>query len=92
LATPLGQLPTRSAGGSVYRRQRTLPRGQADRDELAARRAAWVRSIGCRGFCVPTGVDASTPISFGMTEHQGSHKVWGTQLDAQARYQVLELE
>jgi ABC-type branched-subunit amino acid transport system substrate-binding protein len=32
------------------------------------------------------------PISFGLTEHQGSHKVWGTQLDAQARYEVLDLE
>ena len=33
-----------------------------------------------------------TPVSFGMTEHQGSHKVWGTQLDAQGRYEVLDLE
>ncbi len=33
-----------------------------------------------------------TPITFGLTEHQGSHKVWGTQLDAQGRYDVLDLE
>lgn len=33
-----------------------------------------------------------TPITFGLTEHQGSHKVWGTQLDAQGRYQVLDLD
>jgi branched-chain amino acid transport system substrate-binding protein len=33
-----------------------------------------------------------TPVSFGLTEHQGSHKVWGTQLDAQGRYEVLDLE
>jgi ABC-type branched-subunit amino acid transport system substrate-binding protein len=33
-----------------------------------------------------------TPISFGMTEHQGSHKVWGTQLDDTGHYQPLDLE
>ncbi|HKE15209.1 MAG TPA: ABC transporter substrate-binding protein [Kofleriaceae bacterium] len=33
-----------------------------------------------------------TPITFGLTEHQGSHKVWGTLLDAQGHYEVLELE
>jgi branched-chain amino acid transport system substrate-binding protein len=33
-----------------------------------------------------------TRISFGLTEHQGSHKVWGTQLDAQGRYEVIDLE
>jgi len=33
-----------------------------------------------------------TPITFGPTEHQGSHKVWGTQLDAAANFQALDLE
>jgi serine/threonine protein kinase len=32
-----------------------------------------------------------SPINFGMSEHQGSHKVWGTVLDKNCRYQVLEL-
>jgi ABC-type branched-subunit amino acid transport system substrate-binding protein len=31
-------------------------------------------------------------ITFGIAEHQGSHKVWGTQLDAQGQYQVIDLE
>jgi branched-chain amino acid transport system substrate-binding protein len=33
-----------------------------------------------------------TPITFGRTEHQASHKVWGTQLDANGHYQEIELE
>jgi branched-chain amino acid transport system substrate-binding protein len=33
-----------------------------------------------------------TPISFGPSEHQGSHKVWGTVLDGRAAYQSLDLE
>jgi branched-chain amino acid transport system substrate-binding protein len=33
-----------------------------------------------------------TPLSFGRTEHQSSHKVWGTQLDQNGRYQPLELQ
>ena len=32
-----------------------------------------------------------TLVNFGRTEHQGIHKVWGTQLDAQGRYQPIEL-
>jgi ABC-type branched-subunit amino acid transport system substrate-binding protein len=32
------------------------------------------------------------PISFGSTEHQGSHKVWGTQLNEYGRYQAIDLE
>ena len=32
------------------------------------------------------------PISFGPTEHQGSHKVWGTQLTESGRYQAIDLE
>ena len=33
-----------------------------------------------------------TPLTFGRTEHQGSHKVWGTQLDAAGRYQAIDLQ
>ncbi|GAC1343275.1 MAG: hypothetical protein NVSMB23_16900 [Myxococcales bacterium] len=32
------------------------------------------------------------PMNFGMSEHQASHKVWGTVLDAQGNYQPLELD
>jgi hypothetical protein len=31
-------------------------------------------------------------ISFGPTEHQGSHKVWGSQLNENGRYQAIDLE
>jgi branched-chain amino acid transport system substrate-binding protein len=33
-----------------------------------------------------------TPLSFGRTEHQGSHKVWGTQLNEAGHYQALDLQ
>jgi branched-chain amino acid transport system substrate-binding protein len=33
-----------------------------------------------------------TQVAFGPTEHQGSHRVWGTVLDATGSYQPLELE
>jgi branched-chain amino acid transport system substrate-binding protein len=33
-----------------------------------------------------------TPISFGRSEHQASHKVWGTQLDAAGHYQPIDLQ
>jgi branched-chain amino acid transport system substrate-binding protein len=33
-----------------------------------------------------------TPISFGRSEHQASHKVWGTQLDATGHYQPIDLQ
>ena len=33
-----------------------------------------------------------TLIGFGPTEHQGSHKVWGLQLDANGRYVQVDLE
>ena len=33
-----------------------------------------------------------TPISFGRSEHQGVHKVWGTQLDTNGRYQPIDLQ
>jgi ABC-type branched-subunit amino acid transport system substrate-binding protein len=33
-----------------------------------------------------------TPLSFGPSEHQGSHKVWATILDAGLKFQNLELD
>ena len=33
-----------------------------------------------------------TPVNFGRTEHQGVHKVWGTQLDANGHYQAIDLQ
>jgi branched-chain amino acid transport system substrate-binding protein len=33
-----------------------------------------------------------TLVSYGRAEHQGSHKVWGTQLDASGHYQSIELQ
>jgi branched-chain amino acid transport system substrate-binding protein len=33
-----------------------------------------------------------TPLSFGRTEHQASHKIWGTALDENGLYQPIELE
>jgi serine/threonine protein kinase/ABC-type branched-subunit amino acid transport system substrate-binding protein len=31
-------------------------------------------------------------ISYSLSEHQGSHKVWGTQLDQNCKYKVVDLE
>lgn len=31
------------------------------------------------------------PVTFGENEHQGSHKVWGTQLDETGHYQPIDL-
>jgi branched-chain amino acid transport system substrate-binding protein len=33
-----------------------------------------------------------TLVNFGPAEHQGLHKVWGTQLDASGHYQAIELQ
>jgi branched-chain amino acid transport system substrate-binding protein len=33
-----------------------------------------------------------TPLTFGRAEHQGSHKVWGTQLDDKGHYQAIDLQ
>ncbi|HEX4382754.1 MAG TPA: ABC transporter substrate-binding protein, partial [Myxococcales bacterium] len=40
------------------------------------------------------GIDLGigAPMSFGMSEHQASHKIWGTVLDANGQYQPLDLE
>jgi ABC-type branched-subunit amino acid transport system substrate-binding protein len=37
-------------------------------------------------------IGIGTPISYGLSEHQGSHKVWGTILDEHATYKVIDLE
>jgi serine/threonine protein kinase/ABC-type branched-subunit amino acid transport system substrate-binding protein len=33
-----------------------------------------------------------TRIGFSLSEHQGSHKVWGTRLDRECRYQAVDLD
>ncbi|MGB6860980.1 MAG: ABC transporter substrate-binding protein, partial [Pseudolabrys sp.] len=33
-----------------------------------------------------------TPVSFGRSEHQAVHKVWGSQLDDTGRYQPIDLQ
>jgi branched-chain amino acid transport system substrate-binding protein len=33
-----------------------------------------------------------TPLNFGRAEHQASHKIWGTALDENGRFQPIELE
>ena len=33
-----------------------------------------------------------TPVTFGRSEHQGVHKVWGTELDATGHYQPIDLQ
>jgi ABC-type branched-subunit amino acid transport system substrate-binding protein len=37
-------------------------------------------------------IGLGTPVSFGQSEHQGVHKVWGTQLDENGRYQPIDLQ
>ncbi len=32
-----------------------------------------------------------TTISFGKSEHQGSHKVWGTQLNDAGKFEPIDL-
>ena len=43
---------------------------------------------GMRGYDMGLG----TLISYGRAEHQGVHKVWGTQLDAAGHYQAIDLQ
>jgi branched-chain amino acid transport system substrate-binding protein len=33
-----------------------------------------------------------TPVSYGRTEHQAVHKVWGTELDGSGHYQAIDLQ
>lgn len=37
-------------------------------------------------------IGLGTPISFGKSEHQGSHRVWATQLDAAGNYEPVTLQ
>jgi ABC-type branched-subunit amino acid transport system substrate-binding protein len=37
-------------------------------------------------------VGLGTPLNFGRAEHQASHKIWGTAIDDNGRYQPIELE
>jgi branched-chain amino acid transport system substrate-binding protein len=37
-------------------------------------------------------IGLGTPITFGRSEHQGVHKVWGTQLDETGHYQPIDLQ
>ncbi len=37
-------------------------------------------------------IGLGTPMTFSRSEHQGVHKVWGTQLDADGRYQPIDLQ
>lgn len=37
-------------------------------------------------------IGLGTMISFGKSEHQGSHKVWGTQLSEAGKYEAFELQ
>ena len=40
------------------------------------------------------GLDLGTgaPVSFGMSEHQASHKVWGTILDEKGNFSTFDLD
>jgi branched-chain amino acid transport system substrate-binding protein len=37
-------------------------------------------------------IGLGTPMTFSRSEHQAVHKVWGTQLDADGRYQPIDLQ
>ena len=37
-------------------------------------------------------IGLGTLVSFGRSEHQGVHKVWGSQLDAHGHYQAIDLQ
>ena len=37
-------------------------------------------------------IGLGTPVAFSRSEHQGVHKVWGTQLDGNGRYQPIDLQ
>ena len=37
-------------------------------------------------------IGLGTPVTFSRSEHQGVHKVWGTQLDAIGRYQPIDMQ
>jgi branched-chain amino acid transport system substrate-binding protein len=37
-------------------------------------------------------IGLGTPVTFSRSEHQGVHRVWGTQLDATGHYQAIDLQ
>ena len=37
-------------------------------------------------------IGLGTPVTFSRSEHQGVHKVWGTQIDETGRYQAIDLQ
>jgi hypothetical protein len=37
-------------------------------------------------------IGLGTPVTFSRSEHQGVHKVWGTQLGANGHYQPIDLQ
>jgi branched-chain amino acid transport system substrate-binding protein len=37
-------------------------------------------------------IGLGTPVTFNRSEHQGMHKVWGTQLDVNGHYQPIDLQ
>jgi hypothetical protein len=37
-------------------------------------------------------IGLGTPVTFGRSDHQGVHKVWGTQLDETGHYQPIDLQ
>jgi branched-chain amino acid transport system substrate-binding protein len=37
-------------------------------------------------------IGLGTPVSFSQSDHQGSHKIWGTQLDDHGHYQPIDLQ
>jgi branched-chain amino acid transport system substrate-binding protein len=37
-------------------------------------------------------IGLGTPVTFGPSEHQGLHKVWGTELDATGHFQPIDLQ
>src|SRR5450759_1442460 len=37
-------------------------------------------------------IGLGTPVTFGRSEHQGVHKVWGSQIDATGQYQPIDLQ
>jgi branched-chain amino acid transport system substrate-binding protein len=37
-------------------------------------------------------IGLGTPVTFSRSEHQGVHKVWGTQLDETGRYQAIDMQ
>jgi len=88
-------LPKPLAGREAgLRLARGLPRSQpADRGTEARGARLHHESLvdaleGLRG--VDLGVGAT--MAFGMSEHQASHKVWGTMLDASGNFQTLEMD